>query len=124
MICQNIYSHGIAPEIDNQELDGVYLNHALIRCLLYADDLVLSSLSSVGLQRQLDRLLSYCQKWELVVNVLKKVCMFVKYDKGKGYSAPSIYYNGTELTYVEVFKYVGACSFLVMMDPSVIKKRQ
>jgi hypothetical protein len=52
-----------ATEIDPQDLDGIYLNHALIRCLLYADDLVLSSFSSVGLQRQLDRLLSYCQKW-------------------------------------------------------------
>ena len=28
-----------APEIDPRDLDGVYLHHALIRCLLYADDL-------------------------------------------------------------------------------------
>jgi hypothetical protein len=68
-----------APEIDPRDLDGVYLHHALICCLLYADDLVLSSLSPGGLQRQLDRLFSYCQKWELVVNVSKTVCMFVKY---------------------------------------------
>jgi hypothetical protein len=96
-----------ANEVDSQDLDGVYLNYVLIRCLLYADDLVLSSLSPGGLQRQLDRLHLYCQKWDLVVNVLKTVCMFVKNNKCEGYSAPPISYNGTRLAYVDVFKYVG-----------------
>jgi hypothetical protein len=79
-----------APEIDPRDLDGVYLHHALIRCLLYADDLFLSSLSPDGLQRKLDRLLSYFQKWELVVNVSTTVlvCMFVKDNKSERYIAP------------------------------------
>jgi hypothetical protein len=46
------YLFTLSPEIDPQDLDGVYLNHALIRCLLYADDLVLCSCSPEGLQRQ------------------------------------------------------------------------
>ncbi len=100
-----------APEIDPHDLDGVYLHHALIRCLLYADDLVLSSLSPGGLQRQLDRLFSYCQNWELVVNVSKTVCMFVKNNKSEGYNPPQIYYNGAKLAYVDVFKYVGVLKF-------------
>ena len=33
--------------------------------------------------------------------------MFVKNHKCKGYSAPPIYYNGTQLAYVDVFIYVG-----------------
>ncbi len=64
MICPIIYSH--LSEIDSKDLDEVYFNHALIRCILYADDLVLFSFSTEGLQRQLDRLLSY---WKLLPEV-------------------------------------------------------
>ena len=40
--------------------------------LLYADDLVLVSETSSGLQNCLDRLQEYCDQWRLTVNIKKK----------------------------------------------------
>ena len=40
--------------------------------IMYADDLVLMSQTKEGLQKCLDRLYEYCQKWKLVVNTDKK----------------------------------------------------
>ena len=81
---------------------------ALIRCLLYADDLVLFSTSAQGLQYQLDRLHEYCRTWLLTVNVAKTNCMFVKQNKRTSTPPPTLFYAGEPLCYVRTFKYVGA----------------
>ena len=50
-------------EIFNQECDPVILfNDLSINHLLYADDMVLLSFSSEGLQNSLDKLYTYCSK--------------------------------------------------------------
>jgi hypothetical protein len=41
------------------------------KMLLYADDIVLLAESGVGLQKGLDRLAEYCQKWGLSVDIEK-----------------------------------------------------
>ena len=47
--------------------------------LLYADDIVIFSNTSEGLQKGLDILSDYCQKWKLTVNIDKtKVMVFRK----------------------------------------------
>jgi hypothetical protein len=87
--------------------DGVLLHDELIKCLLYADDLVLFSTSAEGLQRQLDRLHDYCRTWLLTVNVTKTECMFVKHGKRASTPLPPLLYDGAPLNYVRTFKYVG-----------------
>ena len=42
-----------------------------INALMYADDLILISESKEGLQKQINKLSEYCDKWKLEVNVKK-----------------------------------------------------
>ena len=86
----------------------MFLNGEHIKCLLYADDLVLFSTSAQGLQHQLDRLYEYCRTWLLTVNVSKTECMFVKHRKHPSTQPPPLFYGGCALSYVDTFKYVGA----------------
>ena len=77
----------VLERIDN---DPVKLNGTPISCLMYADDMILLSSSSCGLQKSLNTLGMYCKKWQLIVNTQKtKVMIFNK--------------NTTK----EVFKYLG-----------------
>ena len=65
-------------EVFNQECDPVILFDDLsINHLLYADDMATPSLSSEGLQNSLDKLYTYCSKWEMEVStIITKVMVF------------------------------------------------
>ena len=57
------------------------LNNISINCLLYADDLGFISKSATGLQRCLNDLNSFCDKWHMKINLAKTNCM-VSQEKG------------------------------------------
>lgn len=64
---------------------GLTLNNSQVKCLLYADDLVLLSPSQHGLQLNLDLLEQYCQLWALTVNLNKsKIMIFQKRFRSQG----------------------------------------
>ena len=54
-------------------IGGLNINH-----LLQADDLILTSETSSGLQRLLDKLSKYCRRWHLLLNVIKNIKIFDK----------------------------------------------
>ena len=57
--------------------DGIDLEQLQLYLLLFADDAVLFSETREGLQRNIDNLEKYCQKWNLTVNVEKtKIVVF------------------------------------------------
>ena len=57
--------------------DGVNVDGRYVKILLYADDIVLFSNTSIGLQNHLDNLYDFCTKWKLNVNLSKtKVLVF------------------------------------------------
>ena len=59
--------------------DDTCMNYLKIFILLYADDTVFLSNTPKGLQKLMDDLYSYCQKWKLNVNSTKtKVIIFCK----------------------------------------------
>ena len=63
-------------------IDGVIIGHEKLSCLLYADDVLLVSTSSLGLQKCLNTLKYFSDKWKLEVNLNKtKALIFNK--KGK-----------------------------------------
>ena len=65
-----LYFAGV-PEVS---IGGLNINH-----LLQADDLILISETSSGLQRLLDKLSKYCRRWHLLLNVIKtKIIIFDK----------------------------------------------
>ena len=72
--------------------------------LYYADDTILMSESPAELQKSLDELYNYCQKWKLKVNEDKtKILCFSKKCKNE----PTFLYNNQKLENVKDFVYLG-----------------
>jgi hypothetical protein len=94
------------PLIFYDNCDPTQLNDNNIFCLLYADDLVLISESSSGLQRCLDKLSLYCNSWDLTVNFNKsKVMIFNK--SGRKINKDKFIFNNSALEYCTEYKYLG-----------------
>ena len=75
--------------------------------LLYADDITLFSETPEGLQKGLDILKEYGNKWKLNVNTEKsKIIVFRRGGQLPGNL--KFYLNGIELSIVELFSYLGA----------------
>ena len=68
----SIFMNDLPNYLECKNSGYVRLNDYKLRCLLYADDIVLMSESQQGLQRSLDLLAAYCKGWQLVVNIKKK----------------------------------------------------
>jgi hypothetical protein len=90
----------------NLECDPVSINGKSIYCLLHADDIVLMSQSANGLQKLLNNLKLFCDKWNLKVNIQKtKVMIFNKSGKLlKGYIFS---FEEQSLELVLEYKYLG-----------------
>lgn len=81
----NIYINQLANMLEHAPFQGLTLHDTEIKCLLYADDLVLLSPTKEGLQDGLDLLEDYCQSWALTVNLQKtRVMMFQKRSRSQG----------------------------------------
>ncbi len=75
----------IGQHIRTRPIQGLTLHDTEIKCLLYADDLVLLSLTEEGLQDSLNLLEDFCQSWALTVNLQKtRVMMFQKRSRSQG----------------------------------------
>jgi hypothetical protein len=76
--------------------------------LLYADDLLLVSVTAAGLQAQLGVLERYCERWGLTVNVEKtKVVVFPASSRVAARPAPRLTYRGERLATAPSFRYLG-----------------
>ena len=80
--------------------------------MLYADDLVLCSESTEGLQKQLNGLSKFFKRWHLLVNLIKtKILVFNKKQiKSK------FYYNKNEVEVTTHYKYLGVWFNTVKFD--------
>lgn len=88
------------------DCDPVALNDIKLSCLMFADDLIIVSTSSEGLQRALDKLSCYCKKWGLTVNLAKtKVLIFNK--GGKLLKRFKFSFSGTPVECVDRYCYLG-----------------
>ena len=75
----NIFVNDLPRELEKCNIDTADIFNTAINSLLFADDLIVISLSKEGLQARLDILNEYCAKWGLTVNVKKtKVMIFNK----------------------------------------------
>ena len=78
------------------------INDIIIAHMLWADDLILISDSSYGLQKQLDGLRQFCSKNMMIVNELKaKVIVFGKRDE------KLITFTGVAIHNADSYKYWG-----------------
>ena len=95
------------PECLSDSADCPQLGNRSVKCLLYADDLVIFSHSLNGLQIQLDQLSAYCKNWGLEINLKKSKVMFIskKAQLVRKEDAPRI--GSQSLEFVECYKYLG-----------------
>ena len=69
----NIYINTFSRALEKAAAPGLTLLESEVKCLLFADDLVLLSPTMEGLQQHLDLLHRFCQTWDLTVNLSKTV---------------------------------------------------
>ena len=93
------------PDIFNDRCDPVTLFNKKISCLLFADDIIITSESKEGLQNALELLYEYTSKWKLDINLEKsKIMIFNK--SGRLYN--DIFTLGThKLENVKEYTYLG-----------------
>ena len=72
---------------------------------MYADDLIIFSTSTEGLQKSLNSLDEYCRKWKLDINYTKTKCM--TFTKGNQKEKHNFTINDRIIENVKEFKYLG-----------------
>ena len=93
------------PSYLSECVDPVDVNGNILQCLMYADDIVLLSTSSEGLQQRLNVLNIFCQEWCLDLNVSKtKILIFNKAGK---LIKDNLYFNDECLDCVQHYRYLG-----------------
>ena len=122
----NLYVNDLFNIIDQNSTPDVYLKESnKINALMYADDLVLISRSKEGLQRQIDALQEYCQKWKLDINIKKTKTMI--FNRGNKIIKADFNVAGVKIENVKSFTYLGFtisaknCSFQSVMDDLSVK---
>ena len=101
----SLYLNDLCKQFDSS-CDNVILGDREFACLMYADDIVLLSNSSEGLQNLLDKFNSFCVKWDLTVNIDKtKIIIFNK--SGKVLKGFNFKYNECNVELVNEYKYLG-----------------
>ena len=76
-------------------------------CLFYADDLILISRSAAGLQKQLNILHDYSERWLLKINLKKtKTLIFQKQNPKSTRDKFSFFLNGTPIDKASQYSYL------------------
>ena len=95
------------PKCLSDFADCPKLGNRSIKCLLYADDLVIFSHSLSGLQVQLDHLSTYCKNWGLEINLKKSKVMIISKNTHPFMKDEAPCVGGYALEIVEWYKYLG-----------------
>jgi hypothetical protein len=88
--------------LDSRECDAPTLADVHIWLLLFADDLVLTSESEVGLQQHLDTFQQFCAERGLIVNVEKTKAMVFNFID----PCQEFMFKGDAIERVQTFKYL------------------
>jgi hypothetical protein len=96
------------PYIFDVKCNPVEILNEKQNCLMFADDIVLFSESSTGLQNCLNKLNDYCTKWKLTVNINKtKIIIFNK--GGHSIKKFNFLYGEENIEIVQNYCYLGIC---------------
>ena len=71
----NIYINELAKSLKESNIPGLTLSTMEVKCLLFADDLILLTPSKEALQKQLDHLQKFCWTWALTIKLEKTKIM-------------------------------------------------
>jgi len=92
----------VETELDTGNNNEVWLK---LLVMLYADDTLILSETPEGLQRALNILVDYCDRWKLVVN--RDKTKIVIFQKRKSRRIPEFSMYGQQLEVVDDFRYLG-----------------
>ena len=100
---------GRLPTVFDSQCHGVLLDNKLLNCLLWADDCVIISQSSEGLQRAIDKAVQFFNEQGLNINVKKTQCMVFnsRGRKAKEFSHLRFTANGQQLKIADEYVYLG-----------------
>ena len=102
----NIFLNDIGQQLGSSNTYPLQLGSHLLNHLLFADDLLLISETSSGLQHCLEQLSQYCNKWNLKVNINKTKAMI--FSKGKkDFKKFKFTFQDLPIDIVEKYKYLG-----------------
>ena len=94
------------PQCLTKGEDTPRIGEKYVNCLMYADDLVVMSLSIEDLQNQIDNLNKYCTEWGLEINKRKtKVMIMAKYGNKK--PDKNVMVGNVMLEWAPSYKYLG-----------------
>ena len=85
---------------------GISINGVSLCCLLYADDLLLLSDTEDNMQRMLDYVSNWCNKWRLRINYTKSAIIHFR-NKGKERSDYVFHIENKTIDYASSYKYLG-----------------
>ena len=107
-------------EISDEKCDPPRLFPCIVLSdLLFADDMITMSMSANGMQRCLDNLKSYCDKWHPEVSIKKtKIIVLNKSDKLP--KCTIFYHSGQKLDIVQNHKYL--ISVISCSSPNITAK--
>ena len=104
----NLFIDDIVDSVGNSQnvlyLPGK-LNKISINCLLYVDDLVFVSESATSLQRCLNDINSFCNKWHMKINLTKTKCMVIT-KSGHGEKI-NLKFNDKDVSQTNSYCYLG-----------------
>ena len=101
----NIYINTFAEQLQKSTAPGVTLQDTEVKCLMFADDLVLLSSSKEGLQQSLDILHKFSQTWALSINMDKtKILTFQKRSNSQ---KNKFTLGTTEIEHTKNYRYLG-----------------
>ena len=101
-----MYVNDLEQELENNGANGIDIGMVKLRLLLYADDIVLFGKTLEELQKSLNILEEYCDRWNLTVNTAKT--KFLVFRKGGRLSSNLQFtYKGNNTEIVSKFCYLG-----------------
>ena len=86
---------------------GVTIGDIIVCYILFADDLLLISETSTGLQKLINGLENYCFQWQILVNLTKTKISVFNAQYVNPNAIDTFYFNKTEITKTNVYEYVG-----------------
>ena len=101
----NIFIDDIVSYFHSSEKHNVNLNGTDVKCLMYADDLIILASSHTQLQQYLNNLNTYCMDWGLSINTKKtKIMIFQKRNRD---DHCTFHFGNKPLEIVQLYKYLG-----------------
>jgi hypothetical protein len=100
----NLFLHDL-PDFISGDLSAPIVGQTPINSLLYADDLLIFSLTAEGLQQSLSKLGAYCKDWGLEINLDKT--KIIKFCKSGRRCSDTFVINDTLIKCVHNYKYLG-----------------